>query len=280
MQPQFRCGDRVRVTGVFDAPPEGALGRVDDLIRVDIGNGAVAYDVTVLLEEPVDVWGNGELQTRFTHSAHNFEHIDEPPQGKGKGGKGGEPFAGKGKGKGFGFCFHCGGGLEIAIDGLPIAHEECQMAAGLFVDNPVPPKGKGGKGNGCTKYSKKRRLLREHRRNMRVMDDVIRDHGLAEELEDRMVEETGNSNFWLGHQSEMDEDSDQEDPEAVAKQRANDLLQESKDKQAFVTAAQDALACRALAQDLERARMQLEDLRAHKTNLRFVEKNEVLFLSR
>ena len=98
---------------------------------------------------------------------------------------------------------------------------------------------------------------------MRVMDDVIRDHGLAEELEERMVEETGNSNFWLGHQRKMDEDSDQEDPEAIAKQRVKDLLQESKDKQSFVAAAQDTLACRAAATDLERARMQLEDMRAH-----------------
>ena len=97
---------------------------------------------------------------------------------------------------------------------------------------------------------------------MRVMDDVIRDHGLAEELEERMVEETGNSNFWLGHQKKMDEDSDREDPEAIAKQRVNDLLQESKDKQAFVAAAQDTLACRAVATDLERARVQLEDLRS------------------
>ena len=95
------------------------------------------------------------------------------------------------------------------------------------------------------------------------MDDVIRDHGLAEELGDSMVEETGNTNFWPGHQRKMDEDSDQEDPEAVAKQRVNDLLQESKDRQAFVAAAQDTLACRAVATDLERARMQLEDLRAH-----------------
>jgi hypothetical protein len=47
---------------------------------------------------------------------------------------------------------------------------------------------------------------------MRVMDVVIRDHGLAEELEERMVDETGNTNFWLGHQRKMDEDSDQEDP--------------------------------------------------------------------
>ena len=97
---------------------------------------------------------------------------------------------------------------------------------------------------------------------MRVMDDVINDHGLAEELEERMVEETGNTNFWLSEASEMDEDSDQEDPEAFAKQRVRALLQESEDKQAFVFAAQDALACRAVATDLERARMQLEDLRA------------------
>ena len=98
---------------------------------------------------------------------------------------------------------------------------------------------------------------------MRVMDDVIDEHGLSPDLEGRLIDETGNTNFWLGEDTDMDEDSDQEDPEAVAKQRANDLLQESKDKQAFVAAAQDTLACRAVATDLERARMQLEDMRAH-----------------
>ena len=97
---------------------------------------------------------------------------------------------------------------------------------------------------------------------MRVMDDVIDEHGLSPDLEGRLIDETGNTNFWLGEDTDMDEDSDQEDPEAVAKQRANDLLQESKDKQAFVAAAQDTLACRAVATDLERTRMQLEDLRA------------------
>ena len=98
---------------------------------------------------------------------------------------------------------------------------------------------------------------------MRVMDDVIDEHGLSPELEGRLIDETGNTNFWLGEDTDMDEDSDQEDPEAVAKQRVNDLLQESKDRQAFVAAAQDTLACRAVATDLERARMQLEDMRTH-----------------
>ena len=49
---------------------------------------------------------------------------------------------------------------------------------------------------------------------------------------------------------------------AVAKQRASALLQESEDKQAFAAAVQDTLACCAVATDLERVRMQLEDVRA------------------
>ncbi len=95
---------------------------------------------------------------------------------------------------------------------------------------------------------------------MRIMDDVIDHHGLAEELEERLVEETGNTNFCLGE--EMDEDSDQEDPQAVAKQQVSALLQESSDRQAFAAAVKGALECRAVLTDMERARMQLEDLQS------------------
>ena len=81
----FHSGERVRVSGSFDAPLEGATGRVNHVICVDIGDGALAYDVEVLLDEPVDVWGDGSPQRTFAHSEHNFEHIDEPPKSKGKG---------------------------------------------------------------------------------------------------------------------------------------------------------------------------------------------------
>ena len=58
---------------------------------------------------------------------------------------------------------------------------------------------------------------------MRVMDELIEDHGLEEELEDRMVAETGNTNFWLGYQESMDADSDDEDdPEAALRKEVND----------------------------------------------------------
>lgn len=97
---------------------------------------------------------------------------------------------------------------------------------------------------------------------MRVMDDVISEHGLAEELEGRMVEETGNTSCWFVEDTDMGEDSDQEDPEADAEQKVNTLLQESADKRNLVQAVQGALQSRAALTDLERARMQLEDLRA------------------
>ena len=36
----------------------------------------------------------------------------------------------------FGVCFHCDGALEIAVDGLTIAHEYCQRAAGQLAQLP------------------------------------------------------------------------------------------------------------------------------------------------
>ena len=108
-------------------------------------------------------------------------------------------------------------------------------------------------GCGCTGYAKKRRLLREHRRNMRVMDELIEDHGLEEELQERLEDETGNTNFWLGMHESMDEGSDEEDPEAA-------LRKEVADKSAFLAGARCIVEARETATKLERARMRLEDL--------------------
>ena len=115
----------------------------------------------------------------------------------------------------------------------------------------------------CTAYAKKRRLLRRHRENMRVMEDLIQDHELDRELEERMIDQTGDTMFWLGHCEFMDEDSDQEDPEAALRRELADqsaLRQEQADQSAFVEAASGALQYRKVATDLERARMMLEDV--------------------
>ena len=115
---------------------------------------------------------------------------------------------------------------------------------------------------GCTNYAKRRRLLRDHRINMRVMDDVIEDHGLGEELENRLVEATGNVNFFLGLDAELDESSDADDPEQQLRTTVDSLRSESADVQCLVEAVRGTLECRSVLLDLERARMELEDLRA------------------
>lgn len=104
----------------------------------------------------------------------------------------------------------------------------------------------------------KRRLLTEHRENMRIMKGLIEDHDLSEELVERLIEETGNTNFHLGFDEGaggMDEGSDEEDPEL-------ELRKALDENNSFIEAVTGALENRAMATELERSRMQMEDFRA------------------
>ena len=67
---------------------------------------------------------------------------------------------------------------------------------------------------GCTKYSKKRRLLRQHRRQMQDMEDRIMLHGLYEQYRRHVTHY-----FDLHPHPEMDETSDAEDPELKRRPR-------------------------------------------------------------
>ena len=97
---------------------------------------------------------------------------------------------------------------------------------------------------------------------MRIMDDVILENGLGEELETRLVEETGNTNFFLGLDADLDEQSVAEDPEQQLRATVGGLRAEAADQRSMVQAVQGALECRGVLLDLERARMELEDLRS------------------
>ena len=122
-----------------------------------------------------------------------------------------------------------------------------------------------GRNCGCTGFAKKRRLLRKHRVQMRIMEQMITDYGLADMLEAELMDEDDACGFWLGHDTGsegMDENSDGEDPEAEAKQQVQELRQEATDQQALVAAVQGALECQAVVTGLERTRMRLEDHRA------------------
>ena len=104
--------------------------------------------------------------------------------------------------------------------------------------------------------------MRDHRACMRVMEDLIDQHGLSEELDHAMVEQTGNTNFWLGNDSFLDEPSDAEDPEQTLLAANASLRSEAADQSAMVQAVQGALECHQLQRDLEHARMALEDMRS------------------
>ncbi len=111
-------------------------------------------------------------------------------------------------------------------------------------------------GCGCTAYARKRRALRRHRVQMRVMNNLILEEGLGEEL-DFLLDEQDAPNYWLGRHPELDEDSDQPDPERL-------LLDEDKARAQMLQAVQGALECQAIRRDLERARMELEDERSRR----------------
>ena len=113
-------------------------------------------------------------------------------------------------------------------------------------------------------YAKKRRFLREHRVQMRIMEDMIDEAGLYSELRDEMLLAMGKVPFWFvvgGELGGVGEAADTEDPEAVLRQQVDDLRREASGQQAFLVAAHDLAAHRSLRVDLERARTQLEGSR-------------------
>ena len=116
-----------------------------------------------------------------------------------------------------------------------------------------------GRECGCTPYAKKRRWLRAHRVELRVVRGLIEEEELEDELEERMFDVTGDAGFWLGDDPEgMDEASDCEDPMIGM----HAMRQELDEREGFVQAAKDMLDSRAVKMDMERARMQLEDYRS------------------
>ena len=103
-------------------------------------------------------------------------------------------------------------------------------------------------------------MLREHRKAMRVMEQLVEEEGLDEELDDRMMYYTGNTTVFLGHCDIRDETSDHEDPEATIRDELAATRQELAEKSAFVEAVSGALQCNRVSLDLERGSMMLEDV--------------------
>ena len=111
-----------------------------------------------------------------------------------------------------------------------------------------------------TGYSKKRRLLREHRKTMRVMEYVISSVSWFETIYLQKLGQTCAQNWDLDYKSQLDETSDTEDPEAELKKQSDYTLD-------FVQAARDALDSETLRRDWERKAMMLEDRNSTIDNL-------------
>ena len=114
-------------------------------------------------------------------------------------------------------------------------------------------------------YAKKRRILREHRAQMRVVEDLIADHGLAGDYHANVLIKMHNMPFWLGDDdapSGMGEASDTENPEPDLRRENEELRRAFADQQqTFISAVQGLGDHQGMRQHLERARMSLQDRR-------------------
>ena len=120
-----------------------------------------------------------------------------------------------------------------------------------------------------TGYSRKRRWLREHRKTMRVMQDLIQYHELGVVYQHAISHYTTTvADIWVDGvpDGELDESSDMEDPEKKAKIDLEEYKKEVADKETFFQLAVIDTAAKSdedkqVHLDLERARMEREDLR-------------------
>ena len=101
---------------------------------------------------------------------------------------------------------------------------------------------------------------------MRVMQGIIREYGLHGQYSEALQADTA-SDWWPGpDHEEPDESSDVEDPEKTARDNLEEYKREVADKEtllqiAVVETARKSVEDKQVHLDLERARMEREDLR-------------------
>ena len=91
-------------------------------------------------------------------------------------------------------------------------------------------------------YAYMRRLLRSHRVELRIAVDLLADHGLTDEFEELVDDETGNTPHWLGMCPHMDEPDSAPDPEVALRLEVQGLRAEAADQRAFILAIQTLVA--------------------------------------
>ena len=87
-------------------------------------------------------------------------------------------------------------------------------------------------------YAYLRRMLRAHRVELRIAVDLLEDHGLSDDFQDLVEQETGNSPHWLGICPHMDEPDSAPDPEVALQLEVRGPRAEAADQRAFIAATQ------------------------------------------
>ena len=87
-------------------------------------------------------------------------------------------------------------------------------------------------------YAYLRRMLRAHRVELRLARDLLDDHGLSDEFQDLVVQETGNNSYWLGFQPHVDGPDSAPDPEVALQLEVQGLRAEAADQRVFIAAIQ------------------------------------------
>ena len=106
----------------------------------------------------------------------------------------------------------------------------------------------------CTKLALRMRTLRKHRRQMRVMRQLIVDEGLFPELQAQMQGETGDDPIELDEDSELDE---RNDPEVLLREARAALDDQSN----MLEVAQLMVEAQRLRSEDDDMRKQMEDMR-------------------
>ena len=140
-------------------------------------------------------------------------------------------------------CSQCGADLPLEaplryfLNNKRMCNSKCMHDAGW--------RGDCGPGCGCTGYAFKRRMLREHRELMRCMATIIHENCLDEELSDLWDNnrEPGSRMICIDSDSELDEDSDVDDPEQQLRAELARAHDELADRSAMIEAVQGALQC-------------------------------------
>jgi len=114
---------------------------------------------------------------------------------------------------------------------LPAGIVSAWFLASEYVAPPPPP------ARFLPTYSYMRRMLRAHRVELRIASSLLDDHGLDDEFQERVEDETGNSPHWLGISPYMDEPDSAPDPQVALELENGALRAELADRRAFIAAA-------------------------------------------